>query len=207
MSRAPTFTFTGALFNLSATATSPSSMTLAGADIAKLRLGDTISISGVTTTPVAPIVITNISPNQLTIGLTSTAYSGTPTLPGIVYTADVAGLIDAFGSFTGAVINGGSLLAYNTSGGSSAVAVVLAPAYSSSTTYTIGQTFSYNGATITVTAPGIGVANTKANPASDTNDIAVWQSGTNNIQVWAATNVGATTTTGYNAALPAANVK
>ena len=53
--------------------------------------------------------------------------------------------------------------------------IPLAPAYSSATTYTAGQIFSYNGANITVTASGLGVANTKANPASDTNDSAVWQ--------------------------------
>ena len=117
MSRAPTFTFASTLFNLSTTAATPSSITLAGADVGKLRVGDTISISGVTTTPVAPIVITSISTNQLTIGLSSRAYSGVPTPPGIVYTPDVSGLIDAAGSLTGAVVNGGSLLAYNTSGG------------------------------------------------------------------------------------------
>ena len=65
--------------------------------------------------------------------------------------------------------------------------MTLAVAYSSTTTYITGDTFSYNGANITVTAPGIGVASTKANPASDTNDIAVWNG--SNIQVWAATNV------------------
>jgi hypothetical protein len=73
-----------------------------------------------------------------------------------------------------------------------------APAYSATTTYAANQTFSYNGATITVTSPGIGVASTKADSACDTYDIALWQPGTGNIQVWAACNVGATTSVGYD---------
>ena len=65
-----------------------------------------------------------------------------------------------------------------------------APIYSSSTTYSSGQTFSWSGATITASAiVGVGSSSTKVS-GCDTNDIAVW-SGTN-IQIWAACNAGAT---------------
>ena len=67
----------------------------------------------------------------------------------------------------------------------------LATTYSSSTTYTIGQKFTYNGAIVTVTATGIGSSNTTYN-GCNTHDIAIWQEGTDNIQVWSACNIGAT---------------
>ena len=66
------------------------------------------------------------------------------------------------------------------------------PAYSSSMTYTPGQAFTWNGATVTVTATGLGTSSTKAIAGCDTNDIAVWQGGTNNVQIWAACNMGST---------------
>lgn len=72
----------------------------------------------------------------------------------------------------------------------------LALAYSSLTTYTAGQQFMYSGAIVTVTSTGIGSSSTKADSNCDTNDIVVWQGGTNNIQIWAACNVGATISTG-----------
>lgn len=53
--------------------------------------------------------------------------------------------------------------------------VPTASAYSSATTYTAGQAFIYSGATVTVSATGIGTSSTKADLACDTNDIAVWQ--------------------------------
>ena len=64
-------------------------------------------------------------------------------------------------------------------------------AYSSSTTYTSGQAFTWNGATVTVTATGLGTSSTKST-GCDTNDIVIWQGGTNNVQIWAACNVGST---------------
>ena len=69
---------------------------------------------------------------------------------------------------------------------------ITASPYSSSTTYTPGQAFTYNGATISVTATGLGTSSTKTT-GCDTNDIVVWQGGTNNVQIWAACNAGATT--------------
>lgn len=71
-------------------------------------------------------------------------------------------------------------------------------AYSSGATYVASQVFTYNGATVTVTATDIGTSNTKADSACDTNDIVIWDGGTDSVQVWSACNVGATTTAGYN---------
>ena len=63
--------------------------------------------------------------------------------------------------------------------------------YISSLAYSAGQNFTWNGATVTVTGPGMGTSSTTT-PGCDTPDIAVWQDGTNNIQIWAACNMGAT---------------
>ena len=48
-----------------------------------------------------------------------------------------------------------------------------AQVYSPAITYSTGQTFTWSGATVTVTAPGVGTSSTKAT-GCDTNDIVVW---------------------------------
>lgn len=67
-------------------------------------------------------------------------------------------------------------------------------AYSSGTVYSPTGTpsFIWSGTTVHVTGSGIGYASSQADPLCDTNDIAIWQPGTNNVQIWAACNVGAT---------------
>jgi len=78
-------------------------------------------------------------------------------------------------------------------------------AYSTSTTYTTWQCFTYtlpSGSVISidVIGPGYGtVAGTKTLhiPACDTDDIAIWQNGTTNVQIWAACNVGASVVVPY----------
>ncbi|MDP2103780.1 MAG: InlB B-repeat-containing protein, partial [Candidatus Gracilibacteria bacterium] len=78
-------------------------------------------------------------------------------------------------------------------------------AYSSAITYVAGDAFTYtlpSGSTVTVnvTGPGYGtVIGTKTlhTPACDTDDITIWQNGTNNVQVWAACNVGASVAVPY----------
>ncbi len=57
--------------------------------------------------------------------------------------------------------------------------------------YTTGQQFGQSGAVVTVSATGLGSANTKALSGCDTNDIVVWSGSM--IQVWSACNIGATT--------------
>ena len=84
---------------------------------------------------------------------------------------------------------------YNCAGGyawNGTNSCVVAPAYSSLTTYTVGQIFSYNGATVTVSATGMGTSSTTIT-GCNTPDTVVWQGGTNNIQIWATCNMGATT--------------
>ncbi len=101
-------------------------------------------------------------------------------------------------SLTGAYVATGTILPntcqFNCAGGYTWNGVngcVAVPVYSSSTTYTAGQVFSYSGTTVTVSSNGVGVSsNTKALSVCDTNDIVVW-SGTN-IQIWSACNMGAT---------------
>ncbi len=61
-------------------------------------------------------------------------------------------------------------------------------AYNSALTYTIGQTFTWSGATVTASGTNIGTSST-ISPGCDTPDIVIWQSGTNNIQIWSACNV------------------
>ncbi len=106
VSRAPTFS--GGVFNLGSTGSLTSSMTLSQADIGELKVGDTISILGATSA--SGVTVISVSANQLNIGLTAQAYTGTAT--GITYIADTAGLIDANSTNTGAVTNGGLLLPY-----------------------------------------------------------------------------------------------
>lgn len=66
--------------------------------------------------------------------------------------------------------------------------------YSSGTVYspTGNSSFIWSGTTVHATGGGIGFASSRADPLCDTNDISVWQPGTNNVQIWAACNVGAT---------------
>ena len=73
--------------------------------------------------------------------------------------------------------------------GSACVAIV---AYSSSTTYSTGQVFTWSGATVTVTGTGVGISSTTV-IGCNAPDTVVWQGGTNNIQIWATCNAGATT--------------
>ena len=127
------------------------------------------------------------------------AYSGSD---GISNT-NVASLLSATG--TGAVQSFGTAIVSNqlggkaTTSGGSGTPTPMAPAYASATTYAPSQQFSYGGTNVTVTAAGIGTSGTKSDPSCDTNDIAVWQQGTDNVQIWAACNVGATTSAGYDA--------
>lgn len=64
--------------------------------------------------------------------------------------------------------------------------------YSASKTYTAGKCFTYNGATITVTATGIGTSSSTHGSCSSP-DVAIWTNGAAAPQVWALCNVGATT--------------
>ena len=75
---------------------------------------------------------------------------------------------------------------------STGTTVILAPAYSSSTLYSTGNTFSWSGANIAVTGTGIGTSSTTV-AGCNTPDTVIWQGGTNNVQIWATCNAGATT--------------
>ena len=95
-------------------------------------------------------------------------------------------------SFTGGTLVPNTCMYSCTGGyGWNGSACATPPAYSSSTTYTPGQAFTWNGATVTVTATGLGTSSTKS-PGCDTNDIVIWQGGTNNVQIWAACDMGST---------------
>ena len=66
---------------------------------------------------------------------------------------------------------------------------IVAPTYSSSTTYGSGQVFAWSGTTITASPTvGVGSSSTKVS-GCDTPDIAIWSG--NSVQIWAACNVGA----------------
>ena len=69
---------------------------------------------------------------------------------------------------------------------------VAATAYSSATTYSTGQAFTWSGANVSVIGTGIGISNTTT-PGCNTADTVVWQASTNNVQIWATCNAGATT--------------
>jgi len=63
--------------------------------------------------------------------------------------------------------------------------------YLASVTYVAGEKFTYNGATVTVTATGRGTSDSKYYNCPS-NDIAVWTNGATIPQVWSLCNVGAT---------------
>lgn len=65
--------------------------------------------------------------------------------------------------------------------------------YSSGIAYspTGNSSFIWSGTTVHVTGSGIGFASSRADLLCDTNDISIWSGGTNNVQIWAACNVGA----------------
>lgn len=82
------------------------------------------------------------------------------------------------------------------SGNECAIAPI--PVYSptdSTTAYTVGNQFTYSGVTVTVTSAGVGTGSSTY-AGCDTSDIVIWRSG-NNPQIWAACNVGATTSVGF----------
>ena len=63
------------------------------------------------------------------------------------------------------------------------------PLYDPSVLYASGQTFTYSGATVTVSGTGIGFSSTRATPYCNTNDLVIWTG--SSIQIWAACNMGA----------------
>ncbi len=66
---------------------------------------------------------------------------------------------------------------------------------SSTTAFTPWMQFSYSGVTVTVTSAGVGLSSSTY-AGCDTPDIVIWASGYNP-QIWAACNIGATTSAGF----------
>ena len=152
------------------------------------------SASASTTTASVTTTTFSLSASSVTAG-TSVTITNTCSTPPTSYTSSNTS-IATISSTTITTLTAGTTnitpVWGNCTDSTAKVLTVTAGAYSSATTYTAGQQFTYNGATITVTATGRGTSSSQYS-GCNTADLAIWTNGATAPYIWSMCNAGATT--------------